>query len=290
MGMGWDDRPAQDGRPVPPSDALDVPYVVFNAEGEPLPPVQPQQPQGPKRRGWRRWLSSAFAALLKAKSLLLFGSLLVTMLAYGLSFGWAFGVGLVALIAIHEFGHIIAIRQRGMSASLPVFIPFMGAVIGLHQNPRDAAEEAFIGLAGPVFGLAAAFFCWWLASKTHAPVLLAIASFGMMMHIFNLIPVVPLDGGRAVAFLRWKAWGPGLIGLAVLLFYNPLRHSLVVDPFTIVILIFILYNFRSRLANPPSPTYEAIAPAAKWRYGLAWLTLMGLSIYGYLSIPLRVGI
>ncbi len=252
------------------------------------PPVAVPTPPQRSGSGLRRWFSSAVAVLLKFKFLLAFGSLIVAMLAYGLTFGWAFGVGLVLLIAVHEAGHVVAIRQRGLQASLPIFIPFMGAVVGLRQQPRDAAEEAYIGIAGPVFGLAASVLCWWLGSLWRNDLLLVLASFGMLMHIFNLMPIVPLDGGRTVAFLRWKAWGPGLVAMLILLFFNPRTGALTFDPLALLILVFILYNFRARLANPPSPIYDQISPGAKWFYGGLWFCLLALSVIGYLTIPLGV--
>ncbi len=252
--------------------------------------VQAPSSDGRRTSRLRRWFSSAVAILLKAKLLLVILSMFASMLLYGLAFGWPFGVGLVLLIAVHELGHVVAIRQRGMKATLPIFIPFMGALVGLQQQPQDAEEEAYIGIAGPVFGMAAACFCWWLGYRMHSELLLLLASFGMIMHIFNLMPVVPLDGGRTVAFLRWKAWAPGLLAMLVLLFYDPVTHAITFDPFAILILAFVLYNFRARLLNPPSPLYDQIALSTKWLYGGVWFGLLGLAVYGYLRIPLHVGI
>lgn len=266
-------------------DEVDSPDEHWSGSTVQTPPSDGRRPSR-----LRRWFSSAVAILLKAKLLLVILSMFASMLLYGLAFGWPFGVGLVLLIAVHEFGHVVAIRQRGIKATLPIFIPFMGALVGLQQQPRDAEEEAYIGIAGPVFGMAAACFCWWLGARMHSELLLLLASFGMIMHIFNLMPVVPLDGGRTVAFLRWKAWAPGLVAMLVLLFYDPVTHAITFDPFAILILAFVLYNFRARLLNPPSPLYDQIALSAKWLYGGVWFGLLSLAVYGYLRIPLHVGI
>ncbi|HUW65747.1 MAG TPA: site-2 protease family protein [Spirochaetia bacterium] len=267
-----------------------MPLIGNEQSGQdPFDPVQAGSIQI-KVSAWKRWFLPVLALLYKLKFLLLFASVIITMVVYGLAFGWAFGAGIVVLILIHESGHLAAIKRRHMKASLPVLIPFLGAVIGLRQRPRDAKEEAFIGVAGPVFGIAASFLCWWLFFLTKDSVFLVLASFGFFMHVFNLMPVVPLDGGRTVAFLGWKAWVPGLAALLVLLFYNPLTHAVTVDPFTIIILAFILYNFRARLMEPPDPLYNQIALPAKWGFGMLWLFLLSLSIWGYLAVPLRVGI
>ncbi len=267
-----------------------MPLIGNSPEDRDQPASIPTVAGQEKRSIWRRWFLPVLAFIYKLKFLLLFASVLITVIVYGLAFGWAFGAGIVLLILIHESGHVAAIKRRGMKASLPVLIPFLGAVIGLRQRPHDAREEAFIGIAGPVFGIAASFLSWWLFFLTRDSLFLVLASLGFFMHVFNLMPVVPLDGGRTVAFLGWKAWVPGLAGLLVILFYNPVTHAVTVDPWTIIILAFILYNFRARLMEPPDPLYNDIGRTAKWSYGLLWFGLLTLSIWGYLTVPLRVGI
>ncbi|PSR33536.1 MAG: hypothetical protein C7B46_09670 [Sulfobacillus benefaciens] len=243
----------------------------------PPPPVR-------RKRSVKEWLLSGLAVIYKAKVFLLFFSMVVSMLIYGWAFGWAFGVGLVILIAIHESGHVLANRSRGIEASWPTFIPFFGAIINLRQSPANADDEAFIGIAGPVFGLAASILSYGLYLLTAQPLFAMLALFGMLMHIFNLVPVVPLDGGRTVSFLGWKAWIPGLIGLAVILFYNPLTNSLSLDPVTLIILAFIVWNFTRRVRHGVPAAYNDIPLSHKWFYGLLWLFLMALSIAGYLYI------
>lgn len=237
-----------------------------------------------RKRSVKEWLLSGLAVIYKAKVFLLFFSMVVSMLIYGWAFGWAFGVGLVILIAIHETGHVLANRARGIEASWPTFIPFFGAIINLRQSPANADDEAFIGIAGPVFGLAASVLSYALYLLTGQPLFAMLALFGMLMHIFNLVPVVPLDGGRTVSFLGWKAWVPGLIGLAVILFYDPLTNSLTLDPITLIILAFIVWNFTRRVRHGVPAAYNDIPLSHKWFYGLLWLFLMTLSIVGYLYI------
>lgn len=241
------------------------------------------------RRPWLRWALSAAALLYKLKFLLVAASILLSLLVYGLAFGWAFGLGLVVLLGLHELGHALAIRRRGLAATLPIFIPFLGAVIGLRQTPRDAAEEAYIAVAGPLFGVGASYLAWYAFARLHLPILAVIAATGMLIHIFNLLPIVPLDGGRTVAFLRWKAWGPGLVALVLVLFYNPLQHSFrMPDLFTIIILAFILSQFAGRLRAGTPAGYDAIPARAKWTYGLLWLGLLAASVIGLLALHIPV--
>lgn len=270
----WD--PAQD----PPDQA---PWTPAHADA---PLADANGGRQPPRNRWRRYGASAIAGLAKIKILLLFGSVLVSLVAYGLAFGWRFGALFLLILAIHETGHTLAIRARGLPASLPIFIPFLGALINLRRQPRDAGEEAFIAAAGPLFGLAASYALFLLGSTLRAPVLVVAAGFGMLLHVFNLLPVTPLDGGRMVAFLRWRAWIPGFVLLLVLLFYNPVTHTLSLgDPLALVILAFIVFNAASQARHRPPAGYDAIARHAKWGYAALWLTLLLLAGGGYVLVP-----
>ena len=82
------------------------------------------------------------------------GLMLLSVAAYAFVFGWRYAVGFVVLLFIHEMGHFMAARQRGMTVGAPTFIPFVGAWIDLKEQPMDVETEAHIGLAGPVAGSA----------------------------------------------------------------------------------------------------------------------------------------
>lgn len=238
------------------------------------------------RRPWLRYGAPILAALAKIKVLLVAGSVLVSLAAYGLAFGWRFGALLLLILGVHETGHSLAIRSRGLPASLPLFIPFLGALITLRRQPQDAAEEAYIAAAGPLFGLAASYTLLLLGVLLRSPVLDAAAGFGMLIHIFNLLPVTPLDGGRTVAFLRWKAWIPGFLALLVVLFYNPASGGFALsDPLALVIVAFIVWSIAGEARRHPAAAYDAIGTVAKWRYGVIWLGLLVLAGGGYILAP-----
>lgn len=179
----------------------------------------PEPEQGPSR-SWRTVLKSggglAALALLawKLKGILLLvatkGKLLLlgltklgtvsTMLlsvgVYWTAFGWPLAVGLVASIYVHEMGHVAALQRFGIKASLPMFIPGLGAVVRLHQSPANEREDARVGLAGPIWGLGAAIAAWLIYLGTGSPIWAAIARLGAWINLFNLLPVWQLDGGR----------------------------------------------------------------------------------------------
>ncbi len=279
---------AAGGPPWSDAPSGDAPW----ADRTPSGPVLDRMPDGgyrrpPRRQGrLARIGASALAALAKIKVLLVAGSVLVSLAAYGLAFGWKFGALLLLILAVHETGHTVAIRSRGLPASLPVFIPFLGALINLRRRPRDAAEEAYIAAAGPLFGLGASYALLALRIALRVPVLAVAAGFGMLIHVFNLLPVTPLDGGRTVAFLRWKAWIPGFLALLVLLFYSPQQHAFVMsDPLAPIILAFIIYNVAMEARRRPPAGYDAIGARLKWTYGALWLGMLLLAGAGYVLAP-----
>ena len=158
------------------------------------------------------------AILFKLKVFTTAASMLVSIGAYAWIWGLPFAIGFVLLIFVHELGHVIELRRQGVPASAPLFIPFLGAVIGMKQLPDDAWKEAKVALAGPILGSVGAAVFWVAAEANGSELLMALAFVGFFLNLFNLIPIVPLDGGRAVGALHPAIWLLGLlmmVGLAV---------------------------------------------------------------------------
>jgi Zn-dependent protease len=118
--------------------------------------------------------------------------------------GPLFAIGLVASIYVHEMGHVYALRMYGIKATAPMFIPGLGALVRLKQYPIDAREDARVGLAGPIWGCAAAVVALVPGLVLRHPGLLAIASLGATINLFNLIPLWQLDGARGYRALDAK--------------------------------------------------------------------------------------
>jgi Zn-dependent protease len=168
--------------------------------------------------------------LLKLKVFTTGASMLVSIAAYAWIWGLPFAIGFVLLIFVHELGHVLELRRQGVPASAPLFIPFMGAVIGMKELPDDAWKEARVALAGPILGSVGAAVCWVVGEATGSELLVALAFVGFFLNLFNLIPITPLDGGRAAAALHPALWFVGLllmIGL-VALRPNPILLIIVV--------------------------------------------------------------
>jgi Zn-dependent protease len=116
-----------------------------------------------------------------------------------------------------------------MKATAPVFIPFLGAYIGMKEMPKNAAVEARVGLAGPVLGSIGCLVPLALYGITGNNLFRALAFIGFFLNLFNLLPIVPLDGGRAMAAISPLVWIAGFAGLlaAAVLFPNPIIFLIV---------------------------------------------------------------
>jgi Zn-dependent protease len=214
------------------------------------------------------------APLLKFKFLF---SIFVSAAFYVWFGGWWFGVGLIVLLFVHEMGHVLEAKRQGLPVSAPLFIPFLGAMITMREMPQDAWNEAKVAIAGPLIGSLGAAVIWILGEATDSNHLKALAFLGFLINLFNLLPVVPLDGGRIVAALHPALWVLGFVGLLGLVVFAP-------NPLLIIIVVLAgleLWN-RWRMRNHPDlqSYYRVTAPqraiVAVLYFGLAALLVLGM--------------
>ncbi len=149
------------------------------------------------------------------------GTMLLSIGAYALAWGWMFALGFVLLLFVHECGHLLIARFFGLKVGAPMFIPFMGALIALKDAPKDAWMEAWVGIGGPLLGSAGAVACGGLYAITDNPLFRALAFTGFFLNLFNLVPIGFLDGGRIVTALSPWLWLLGAVVMAVLLALHP---------------------------------------------------------------------
>ena len=169
-------------------------------------------------------LKGVLLLLPKLKLFTTSASMLVSVGAYALIWGWKFAVGFVLLLLVHEMGHVWQARREGLEASAPLFIPFLGAAIALKSLGKDASVEARVGLAGPIAGSLACCVPLGIWLATDEPFWQALAFVGFFLNLFNLAPVLPLDGGRAMSALTPWMWfvGYGLLVAVTFLAPNPI--------------------------------------------------------------------
>ena len=265
------------------------------------PPVAPQQPEPgsawptqpqPRQNWFKRRFGPALAAiaafLAKFKSILLlapklkllttFGTMGVSLAAYAWIWGVPFAAGFVVLLLVHEMGHVIALRREGIKASPPMFIPFLGAVITSRSLGDNALAEARVGLAGPVLGSIGAAACIVIWHATGNEIWRALAYTGFLLNLFNLLPVVPLDGGRAMAAMAPWMWFVGFAALIplVFVFSNPI--------ILLVILIGGLETYRRwkdrRGGGAQSREYYRVSALHRVLVAAVYLSLIALLVVG----------
>ena len=226
-------------------------------------------------------MSRIFLLLLAA---LKFGKLVPTVLSlllavgvYTLVFGWRYAVGIVAMLLIHEMGHYIAARQRGLAVRLPMFIPFAFAWTTLEELPHNAETEAYIGLAGPMLGTVGAIAAWWLGHAYDATWLLAVASTGFFLNLVNMIPLPPLDGGRITTVLSPRIWLLGVPIIGALLWF---QFSLILLLIAILAVPHVIAAFRfDPASSPEAQRYHDVSPRTRWEYGLIYVGLIAFLAY-----------
>jgi Zn-dependent protease len=251
-------------------------------------PEYQYEPIKPERR-WRELgrkllaplaVVAAFLAKFKAVAFAIFkfkifatsGSMLVSVAAYSWIWGWRFAVGFVLLLFVHEFGHVLELRRQGVPASAPLFIPFLGAVVGMKQMPHDAWREAQVALAGPILGSLGAAAVWAAGEALDSELLVALAFTGFFLNLFNLLPIVPLDGGRAMAAVHPALWALGLAGLVALAFWHP-------NPILIIILVlggFELWRRWQARGTPEAAAYYRVKPWQRLAAGGTYIALAAL--------------
>jgi Zn-dependent protease len=213
-----------------------------------------------------------FSGAKLGKLLLSGGSMLVSVVVYAFVFGWRYAVGFVALLFIHEMGHFLAARHRGLNVGLPTFIPFVGAWVDLKSHPHNAETEAFVGLGGPLLGTVGAVLCYFLARSYDATWLLAVAYSGFFLNLFNLIPLSPFDGGRITAVLSPRIWLLGVPVLAALFWLRP-SPMLILMALLAAPQVWKAITYRSHSTEGQS--YYAVPTGTKWEYGIYYLALLG---------------
>jgi Zn-dependent protease len=216
-------------------------------------------------------------AVTKIKAVTTLGTMFISIAAYALAFGWPFAVGFVLLLLVHEMGHVIQLRREGVEASAPIFIPFLGAVIAAKSLGKDAVAEARVGLAGPILGTIGTLIplAIWLA--TGSDLWRALAYVGFFLNLINLLPVLPLDGGRAMAVLGPKVWIAGiLIALAVAVVF--------LGPIMLLIIAVLggpeLYHRFKNRHSEESRKFHSVPTRTKLAVGAVYLGLAALLVVG----------
>lgn len=257
------------------------------AEDEYLPPEPPRDRANGAAKGAGAVLVAVGVLLAKFKGLLFFllsfkyvalavklfwfiGSFFASVWFYALFWGWRFALIFVGLILVHEFGHYVTMRAYGVPGTLPFFIPGFGALVNMRGRPPSALHEAYIAFAGPLVGTVASAAAYLYGVSSDSALWVAAAYTGFFLNLFNLAPVLPLDGGRVVGAISPRIWLFGLIVFVVAMValhrFNPL----------IWLLIFLsipqaIAAWRGQL----DPQYHRLSSAQRAGIAVAYFALAG---------------
>lgn len=229
-----------------------------------------------KLKAWV-WIASLAKALKFAKLLPFLktgGSMIATTWVYALGFGWPFAAGFVLCLFVHELGHVVAARSRGVPFSTPLFIPFVGAFILLKKAPQTKWDQAIIGIGGPLGGLVSVLACAGLYAATGSPFYLALAATAALLNLFNLVPIYPLDGGQVVAAISPWLWLAGTILGVVAVF-----AGWIPNPFVVVLFLLGIPGLWRALRYRKQPKQGEQRPMSlgeRVGMGIAYIALLGI--------------
>jgi len=208
------------------------------------------------------------------------GSMALSIALFAWSYDWQFAVAFVLLIFIHEMGHVIANWYFGLKQSAPIFLGYFGAVIFLRESPPNATVEGIVGIAGPVAGTIGTLACYALYLHTGIFELKEATAWGFFINAWNLLPIPPLDGGRASAALSPFLWLVGIAGLVAVegaLFVH--THSV-----SIIGIMVLLWVFQSTLPRLRETLLNGGWRSAYYRTSLTTKIGMGLTYLALLAI------
>lgn len=210
------------------------------------------------------------------KFLLSGGTMLLNIFVYAKYWGLPYALGFVLLIFFHEAGHVMALYRYGIKASLPLFIPFVGAFVALKEMPKNVSIEANAAIAGPILGSIAAFACYGIYYYTKIPLFLSLAYVGFMINLFNLMPILPLDGGRIVGAISPGLW---ILGLVICGIFTVIHPNILL----IVLVLMSIPRFISTFRlSPQEADYFKIPSGERTALTLAYFGLA--AILGLCSI------
>ncbi len=272
------------------------------------PPPRPLPTVAPPRKSWRNRTGGAAVGIaliaakfktilalllsfkwffLGTKLLLSFGSIFVSIWFYALAFGWKLGVVFVLLILVHEMGHWVVLRGFGVRVSLPYFIPGLGAFVAQKEMTANNVQDAVAAIAGPVVGIAGSAICQAYGSATGNPFWVVAAHIGYLLNLFNLIPVLPLDGGRVAGSIDPRLWMFGLVLFVVYIVTTGLNNP-IAWLFLILIGVSSIPRAIAAWRGVVDPRVRQTPPAVRGAIAIAYFVTIAVAALGAVQSHIRI--
>ena len=222
-----------------------------------------------------------------------------SLAAYSWLFSFEFAIALVLCLVFHEYGHIKAMKYFGLKTKGIYLIPFVGGLALSDDKINTRWQDVFISIMGPFFGLILSIACligYWL---TDIEILAGLAVFNALLNLFNLLPILPLDGGHILKSIAFSI--NSKVGLVACLLgaasgvYISYHFGLALLGFLLAIgSIEIVFEYKRRHLSEllPLNRYAQIV-SALWYVvtvgglsGIIWF--VGQTGNGALSLPLKI--
>lgn len=229
------------------------------------------------------------------KGLLVIGSLA----AYSWLFSFQFAVALILCLVFHEYGHVKAMKYFGMKTKGFYLIPFVGGMAVSDEKINTRWQDVVISIMGPFFGLILSIVCligYWV---TGIEILGGLAVFNALLNLFQLLPVLPLDGGHVLKSIAYSVNSKAGLAVcvigAVLGVYVSYHFGLALLGFLLAlgsIEIFFEYKYRHNTRLLPLDKYGQVVSGVWYLItagGLAAIIWgMGQSANEALALPFKI--
>jgi len=210
-------------------------------------------------------------------------------------FGPVFGLSLILVIVIHEFGHVAAFRVAGHHDASFRLVPLLGGYAISNREPATQEESVFITLMGPAICLAPMLLAYALANYAadarlpgaYIP-LVTFAGISGALNFFNLLPIWPLDGGRLTAAITsvFHPRAPFYIFATTCAILG--TFALLAQSFMLIILALMTVQHLVQTGGSDGRApYRQMSRKRAWLCLGAWLFTMAALLWGGLPTILR---
>ena len=169
-------------------------------------------PQAEKRFSLVGLLSLGMKALKSAKVIKV-ALASASLAAYSWLFSVQFALALLVCLVFHEYGHIRAMKYFGLKTKGIYLIPFIGGLAVTDERLNTRWQDVVISIMGPMFGLFLSLIfmlAYWLTGEAFFA---GLSVFNAFLNLFNLLPILPLDGGHILKSISFSM--NGMLGICL---------------------------------------------------------------------------
>ncbi len=218
---------------------------------------------------------------------------------YAWLFSFEFALVLIACLVAHEYGHVKAMQYFGIKTKGIYLIPFVGGLAVSDDKINTRWQDVVISIMGPCFGLFMSLGCWLLYAVTDLELFAGAAVLSSLLNLFNLLPILPLDGGhvlKSISFSMrsWVGLGACMAGIGLGLWVSYTFGLALLVFFLAVGALEIIFEWRQRKYSHlvPLDSYGQLFSAA-WYFVVAAGHILVIVSFAdstspILSLPMKI--